>query len=445
MTHLAAALLGAMTLLPVGIDDQDQPAGAPAQLSRLGDSPASNGSAFVCAVPDLNGDGAGEVLVGAPMNGREARGRVQLLSGKDGEVLGTWVGEERQGRLGSAVAAWQGPEGEVVLAFGEPGSLGGRGRVGLVRGLEAESVLWVEGAEGQVAFGFALAAGGDATGDGHADLVVGAPAAAGGGSVSLLDVSLVDGASPEVRWRVDAPEAVGHFGFDVALAPDLNGDGRAEVVVGHLGVGAAVLSGADGARLFDLGEAALGVRIGDSVAVLERPSKAPLIVVGSGGDPGQGHTAETPRVPDPGIFVFDPRTREPAEDARFAIPGHLLHSTTVGMRVRSTADFDGDGHEDLAVCQPNGYLIYGGSGRIDLRSGASDTKLGSTYYGGVGLEFLAWQFGTDACSIQVDGEPALVVATPVMGGVVAVRAGAEIGASQDRSHTLPTVWVRKDR
>ncbi|MBL6720533.1 MAG: hypothetical protein ISQ08_03895 [Planctomycetes bacterium] len=66
-------------------------------------------------------------------------------------------------------------------------------------------------------------------------------------------------------------------------------------------------------------------------------------------------------------------------------------------------------------------------------------------YQGVGLEFLAWQFGTDACSIQVDGEPALVVATPVMGGVVAVRAGAEIGASQDRSHTLPTVWVRKDR
>ncbi|MDA8620916.1 hypothetical protein N9L45_01340, partial [Planctomycetota bacterium] len=80
-----------------------------------------------------------------------------------------------------------------------------------------------------------------------------------------------------------------------------------------------------------------------------------------------------------------------------------------------------------------------------LRSGAKDTKLGSTYHGGVRLAFGAYQFGTDACGVLRDGKRILVMACPTDGGVAAAQAGPEIGAKQGRDHALPGVWVRQDR
>jgi hypothetical protein len=414
----------------------------PQGLSRLSPSPAPTGSAFLATAPDLNGDGAEEVVVGAPLDGEDAKGRVQLLSGKDGELLFAWQGEAPAGRLGSAVAAWAAEGGQAHIALGAPGASGGRGRVGLIQSSSPESIRWIDGAEGQTAFGFALSGGRDVTGDGHADLVVGAPASEGKGSVAL-----VDGVAGKVPWRVSAGDPAGCFGYDVTFTPDLNGDGIADVLVGHRGVGAVALSGRDGARLFELGEPALGRRIGDSVAALRRPSGGPLLVVGSGGLPGDQGLDEEARaeLPDPGIFVFDGETRRRSSAVGFGIPGHLMHRTTVGLRLKNVGDFDGDGHDDLAICQPNGYLIYGPSGRVDLRSGAKDTKLGSTYHGGVRLAFGAYQFGTDACGVLRDGKRILVMACPTDGGVAAAQAGPEIGAKQGRDHALPGVWVRQDR
>lgn len=439
MTIPASTVLLVTNLVLAGHEHQES--SAVAELARLRPAFPCSGSRYLAAAPDVNGDGVEEVLLGAPSRDRGVVGRAELLSGQDGESLFSWAEQEHGGEWGAAVAAWGDSEGRVHLAIGEPGAANGRGRVGLVVGADLESVRWIDGAEGQTCFGFALGAGRDATGDGSGDLAVVAPDVDGGGAVAL-----VDGSTGEVRWRAYAETEGGIFGYDVALTPDLDGDGLADVLVGHLGAGASVLSGADGTPLFKLGDLALGRRIGDSVAVLERRSAGPLLVLGSGGVPEHDDFAEDGEadLPDPGIFVFDAETRRRSVDTSFAIPGHPLHRTTVGMRVRATGDFDGDGHEDLAVCQPNGYLIYGGSGRLDLRSGASDTKLGSTYYGGVRLPVPAWQFGTDACSILREGKRVLVIACPSDGGVVAAEAGPEIGANQGRDHYLPVVWVRLD-
>ena len=40
----------------------------PQELSRLSPSPAPTGSAFLATAPELNGDGAKEVVVGAPLD-----------------------------------------------------------------------------------------------------------------------------------------------------------------------------------------------------------------------------------------------------------------------------------------------------------------------------------------------------------------------------------------
>lgn len=335
-SHCAVASV--LTALICMSGEGERWSGEPLQdLSRLSPSPAPTGSAFLATAPDLNGDGAEEVVVGAPLDGEGAKGRVQLLSGKDGELMFAWMGEAPACRLGAAVAAWAGEGGEAHIALGAPGAAGGLGRVGLIQSSSLESIRWIEGAEGQTAFGFALSGGRDATGDGHADLVVGAPASDGKGSVAL-----VDGAAGKVRWRVGAGDPAGCFGYDVTFTPDLNGDGLSDVLVGHLGVGAVALSGRDGARLFELGEPALGRRIGDSVAALRRPSGGPLLVVGSGGVPGNPAPEEEARaeLPDPGIFVFVGKTRQRSGAVGFGIPGHLLHRTTVGLRLKNVGDFD---------------------------------------------------------------------------------------------------------
>jgi hypothetical protein len=86
-------------------------------------------------------------------------------------------------------------------------------------------------------FGFSIATlqpgvSGDVTGDGFADLVVGAPLAGGTGQVFIIDGKNLNGAA--VRTLTGAA-ANDRFGFDVGVG-NIGGDGRADVLVGAPGV-----------------------------------------------------------------------------------------------------------------------------------------------------------------------------------------------------------------
>ena len=132
---------------------------------------------------------------------------------------------------------------------------------------------------------------------------------------------------------------------------------------------------------------------------------------------------------------------------RAVVDAARAHATAELERAEALAavgDFDGDGHDDLAIGQPNGHLAYGPTGRIDLRSGANDTNLGTTYFAGAGFSFPALELGADACSIRHDGERILIVSCPRDGGVAALKAGPKIGANQGRDRDLPQVWVHVD-
>ena len=395
------------------------------------------GSAFLAAIPDLNGDRCEEVLVGAPNAGKGGEGRVQLLSGRDGELLFEWEGLDAASHLGSDMEGWGLGDRKARLAFGSPGAAGGHGRVGVVDGEKLASVQWIEGGDDQWAFGFALDARHDCTGDGVRDLVVGAPGRDGSGSVTVID-----GSTRKVLWAARPATREGLFGHDVAMSPDVDEDGIADVLVGHLGVGGVVLSGADGAQIAAIGGSGLGPRIGSSVTVLHRGGRGPLFVLAAEGRPRERAEA----LPDGGevgvgIHTFDPSGR-PVETA-YSFGRHV--GTAAGLRVRSAGDFDGDGHDDLAICQPNGYLAYGPTGRFALRSGATNVDLGTTFHAGVGFSFPAIHFGSDACALQLEGRRILVIACPSDGGVVAVEAGPEAAAKQGRRRELPQVWLREDK
>ena len=73
----------------------------------FGDASGEKTGAAVAGLGDVNGDGYGEVAVGAPFakNGGTARyGRVRVHSGKDGNAIHTWFGDSASDRFGWAVS-----------------------------------------------------------------------------------------------------------------------------------------------------------------------------------------------------------------------------------------------------------------------------------------------------------------------------------------------------
>jgi hypothetical protein len=142
----------------------------------------------VAAGEDVDGDGVGDVLVGAPWEPDTAGvGVVHLFSGRTGEEIWRASGLGPNGGLGSAVAM-----------------------------------------------------GGDANGDGRPDVVVGAPLTPDGASQQVGQVLLLSGPDGEVLHSWMGEEEMGRFGASVDLGPDVNGDSLADVLVVAVPLTAAV-------------------------------------------------------------------------------------------------------------------------------------------------------------------------------------------------------------
>ena len=103
-------------------------------------------------------------------------------------------------------------------------------------------------------------------GDGNADFIVGAFAASPGGRVNAGSAYVYSGADGALLYQRDGGAAGDNFGISVSTAGDLNGDGKADFIVGayladpggRLSAGSAyIYSGADGSILYQKdGEAA---------------------------------------------------------------------------------------------------------------------------------------------------------------------------------------------
>ncbi len=82
------------------------------------------------------------------------------------------------------------------------------------------------------AFGTAVAGGDDVDGDGVPDVIVGAPGSSPGEVSGAGSAFVFSGATGELLFRWDGRERDGALGQSVAILGDLTGDGRAEVAVG---------------------------------------------------------------------------------------------------------------------------------------------------------------------------------------------------------------------
>ncbi|HEX9792695.1 MAG TPA: integrin alpha [Planctomycetota bacterium] len=210
---------------------------------------------------DLDGDGFDDLIVGAPLAdpfNTENAGIVVAVSGATGAQLWNVRGTDRDGNLGSSVAALGDVDGDLIpdVAIGAPGNapqlLRNAGAVAVVSGADGSLIRGFRGPASLARFGFAVAGVGDLDRDGLPDLLVGAPTASPGGRSEAGSVYVLSPATGATIHEWHGEYAGILLGFSVASAGDLNFDGFDEVIAGApfapappggLMVGAAVIWG----------------------------------------------------------------------------------------------------------------------------------------------------------------------------------------------------------
>ncbi|MBI5485863.1 MAG: FG-GAP repeat protein [Deltaproteobacteria bacterium] len=334
------------------------------------DSPAGQaGAAFGLAVGsagDVNGDGFADIVVGAPLldgtGADEGRAYVYL-----GSTSGPGLAPDTV--LGASASTAQGGA-QFGLAVGSAGDLDGDGYADVAVGAPFRDVppvdegavfLFRGGATGldpaaaielndpvsqAVAyFGSSLAAAGDLDDDGFSDVLVGAPGQTYGvpndGSVFVLGGSATaPGGASIAQLGSPGGDSGAEFGYAVAGAGDVNGDGVFDVIVG-----ARYQDGppADAGAVYFYGGP-----VGGTTGTADRELRAPV----------------------------------PEESARF------------GSAVGSAGDVDGDGLADVLVGEPLGsgvaameggaYVFLGsstGPGTAPWVSWGDPDDEGSAYFG----------------------------------------------------------------
>ncbi len=192
---------------------------------------------------DVNADGYDDMAVAAPGAGAGA-GRVEVyLGGASG--LSTTVHRSLTGATGARFGTSVAPAGDVNgdgygdLIVGAPGASSGSGAVtlylGSATGLAMTAGFTATGAAAGDALGATVTGAGDVDLDGYGDLVAGAPGASsragaavwyrGAASVTALPATTLSGGGG----------ANAQFGLTLAGAGDVNGDGYSDVLVGEPG------------------------------------------------------------------------------------------------------------------------------------------------------------------------------------------------------------------
>lgn len=374
-------------------------------VTMTGDQPGEGYGWAASELADIDGDRAAEVIIGNPFHvdaGGTFSGHTDVRSARTGDVIYTIIGQP--GELhGYAIADAGDVNRDRVADFivGAPGaalSCGANpqaGRAYLYSGADGSTLLTLTGEAPGDQFGAAVASAGDVDGDGRADLLVGAPCHDGNGA-DAGRAYVLSGRTGRLLRSYDGHAAGDHFGIGTGSAGRVNRDPQVDHIVGASDAGAGdrglayVFSGLTGQLLLTLDGGPDTVDLGW------------FFVAGLGdvdgdkrGDLYVGDFNGGPGGDGRGLaFVFSGKT---------GVVLHRFEGDAPGDGAgpgRYAGDVDGDGRTDVAV---GFYLSSAGApqaGLVKVYSGQTGALL-RTYVSTVAGENL----GFDAVGLgDVDGD-----------------------------------------
>jgi len=319
---------------------------------------------------DVNGDGFGDVIVGAPGYGAGGQAFLYLGSSSGLEIGPNWVSASSQSgdELGSSVASARDVDGDGYddVIIGAPYYDGGEtdeGRASLYlgspTGLQVAAVWAAESDQVGAKLGASVASGGDVDGDGYSEVVVGAydyDSPEVGEGRAFVFMGTASGLELSAAWTAESDQADAGFGTSVASAGDVNGDGYGDLLVG-----------APGYDNDQIGEGRVSLYLGstsglgaspDWVAESDNQNSQFGASVSSAGDAnGDGfgdvligapwfHPAPINVTGRASVF-FGSATGLEAAEAWEAMSGQS--QSKFGVSVASAGDVNGDGFADLVV------------------------------------------------------------------------------------------------
>ena len=396
------------------------------------------GESFGCSVAsagDVNGDGYGDVVVGAYQSGRvgQAVGRAYIffgghrpqtrpnviLSGEaPGDAFGVCVASagdmNQDGYADVIVGAYQNDArganaGRAYVFFGGPKP-------------HEQPDLILNGSAAGDAFGYAVASAGDVNKDGFSDVIVGAyensARGAGAGRVYVFFGGVRPDATPDL---VLSGEAAGdRFGISVDTAGDMNGDGFGDVVVGayqndaggtDAGRAYVFFGGArpdDRADLVVTGASA-GDSFGFSVAGAGDVNKDGLadVIVGAYHNGAGGKDAGR-------VYIYH-GAATPSERAALVLTGEAA-GDAFGYAVAAAGDANGDGIGDVVVGAYGNDAGGSAAGRAYVYfGGGSDPAADFIQTGQATLDNLGFAV-SGAGDVDGDGVSDLIVGAPYSDG-----------------------------